>query len=453
MHFSLKDTICAIATPEGAGALAIVRISGPAAVAMADAIFTRDLKQMPANSASYGWIRKGSEVVDEAIAVLFKAPQSFTGDDTVEFTLHGSPYIRQRVLELLINEGAQIARAGEFSMRAFVNGKLDLAQAEAIADLIASESEASHQLAIKQLRGGFSKELTAMREKLIEFAALVELELDFGEEDVEFANRDDLRNLVIEIRDKLKLLSHSFKLGNAIKKGIPVAITGAPNVGKSTLLNALLGEEKALVSEIAGTTRDAIEDRIAVEGVEFRFIDTAGIRETQDVVEKMGIERSLQKIDEAQIVLVLTDPNTQKAEEINHMLSAIPDEKFVILLGNKSDAGKNLSHLNIDHNNQLSISALQGTGLPELKTLLVEYVRQSGYTGNEILLTNVRHYEALSQAVSALDTALNGMEQKISSDLFAMDIRQAMHYMGEVTGQICTDDLLGYIFGRFCIGK
>jgi tRNA modification GTPase len=361
--------------------------------------------------------------------------------------------VRQRVMELLVAEGVNVARPGEFSMRAFMNGKMDLSQAEAIADLIVSENAAAHNLAIKQLRGGFSRELSQMREKLIEFAALVELELDFGEEDVEFANREELRTLVTEIRNRLAALADSFRLGNAIKKGIPVAIVGAPNVGKSTLLNALLGDDKAIVSDIAGTTRDAIEDRMLIDGIEFRFIDTAGIRDTEDVVERIGIERSFQKIDEAQVVLVLADLSRQQSEEIAAMLDRIPDDKHLILLGNKSDTGTTLESLGLSHEPQLNISALRGDGLDALRNLLLGYVRESGFTGQEVMLTNVRHYEAISKAREALDRALEGMDNGISGDLFAMDIRQALHFMGEVTGQISTDDLLGYIFGRFCIGK
>jgi tRNA modification GTPase len=449
--YTRSDTICAIATPEGPGALAIVRLSGSKAIAIADAVFTRNLVEMPANSASYGWIRKGAEVVDEAIAVLFRGPQSFTGEDTVEFTLHGSPYVRQRVLELLVDAGANIAQPGEFTMRAFLNGKMDLSQAEAIGDLISSESAAAHQLAIKQLRGGFSRELSDLREKLVEFAALVELELDFVEEDVEFANRGELRDLVSHIHERISRLAGSFKLGNAIRKGIPVAIAGAPNAGKSTLLNALLNDDKAIVSEIAGTTRDAIEDRISVQGIEFRFIDTAGLRETTDVVEKIGIERSYQKVDEAVIVLLLFDMESEPLDDVLATARKLSTGKHLILVGNKSDRISTVPA--IADFPFIAISARDGQGVETLSQVLVDYVRQQGYTGNEVLVTNTRHFEALSRANEALQRVLQGLDNNLSGDLVAMDIRQALHYMGEVTGQVSNDELLGFIFGRFCIGK
>lgn len=411
---------------------------------------------------SYGRIFDGNEVVDEVVLTLFKAPASFNGEDTVEFSCHGSPYILERVLGLLLKKGARIAEPGEFTLRAFLNGKMDLSQAEAVADLIASRSKASHKLAMHQMRGGFSREIDALRERLIHFASMIELELDFAEEDVEFADRDDLKSLVDELCEILRKLIDSFATGNVLKNGVPVAITGAPNQGKSTLLNALLNEERAIVSEIAGTTRDAIEDEITIGGVRFRFIDTAGIRETSDTIESMGISKALEKARTASVVLYLVDAAETTREEVNKFVAAFRTQlgegaHRLIVVANKMDKAKGseaeIRNKFSDFNDVVYLSALKKENLDALQQKLLEGVNAGAIEHGELMVTNARHHRALSQALEALADVRRGLDENITGDFLAIDIRKALHHLGEITGKITTDDLLGNIFSKFCIGK
>lgn len=460
LHIGNHDTICALSTAPGLGAIAVIRVSGPEAIDVVDAMFSRSLvpkdTQASSRSASlhYGDLKDGDKLLDEVVLSVFRAPHSYTGENTTEISCHGSPFIQQEIIKALLDRGIRLAQPGEFTMRAFANGKMDLSQAEAVADLIASESSAAHGLALKQLRGGFSQELKELREKLIHFASLIELELDFGEEDVEFADRQDLKDLVDEIKGVVKSLVDSFATGNVIKSGVPVAILGAPNMGKSTLLNALLNEERAIVSEIAGTTRDTIEDTMNIDGIQFRFIDTAGIRETQDTIETIGIERAWKKASGASIVIYLVDASTTTEEEITEIRStfvekANNDRGTLLIAGNKSDLSPSLSSgLSFD----LALSALEGSGISDLKEHLVTII-QSGLNTTGTVVTNARHYEALSNALSSLIDVRNGLDSDITGDFLAIDIRKALHHLGEITGEITTDDLLGNIFSRFCIGK
>lgn len=465
---NFDDIICATATASGMGAIAIVRVSGKGSIELCNSIFpSKDLGKVSSHSLHYGNIQENKEIIDEVLISVFKDGKSFTGEDSIEISCHASPYIISGILELLIKRGARLATPGEFSMRAFYNGKMDLAQAEAVADLIASESKAAHRLAMNQMRGGYSREIKQLREKLIDFAALIELELDFGEEDVEFANREDLKKLVGGILSRIKNLSESFTQGKAIKNGIPVAIVGEPNVGKSTLLNAILKEDKAIVSDIAGTTRDVIEDTVNINGMTFRFIDTAGIRETTDKIEKMGIERTYSKVDQAQVIFYLTDAIEDSAEKINEMLgrlkSKIEDqEKQLFVVANKVDkAGIEQEKIPSEVKskfkgieNVIYLSALKNEGVDELVDKLSE-IASTQLSGSEgTIITNARHFAALQKTAESLQRVLEGMENNISGDFLAMDIRQGMHYLGEITGEIDIDrDILGSIFGRFCIGK
>jgi tRNA modification GTPase len=461
MHIDSSDTICALSSPAGVGAIALIRLSGPDALKIASAVFSRSLLTAAGHSARFGRIMDGQHIVDEAVAVIFRGPHSFTGEDTVEFNCHGSLYVQQEVLQLLIRSGARMAKPGEFSMRAFMNGRMDLSQAEAVGDLIAAESEAAHRQAMHQMRGGFSREIRALREELIRFASLVELELDFAEEDVEFANRDQLHALVNHITQVVNGLRDSFALGNAMKNGVPVAIAGAPNMGKSTLLNALLNEERAIVSDIAGTTRDTVEDQITIDGVRFRFIDTAGIRATEDTIEKLGIERSFAKVKEARIVLLLMDAWKSTPEEVMDMVRSIKDSSAggaeIILLANKVDQRAEpfqqeewakQTGLRV-----LPISAKAGTNLTELKRLLVESAGIRAQSTGETVVTNLRHYEALTRASQALADIQLGLQSGLTGDLLTIDIRRTLYHLGEITGEINADDILNSIFSTFCIGK
>ncbi len=455
-----NDTICALSTPEGVGALAIIRISGPDALTVLKPFFKKDLSKVDTHTVHYGAIKDGDVWIDEVVLSVFKGPRSFTGQDTVELTCHGSPYIRQRILQLLIENGCRMAEPGEYSMRAFMNGKVDLSQAEAIADLIASSSQAAHKLAMNQMRGQFSRKINELREKLIHFASLIELELDFSEEDVEFADRNELRTLVVEIQGVVRELMASFATGNAIKNGVPVAILGAPNMGKSTLLNALLGDERAIVSSIAGTTRDTIEDETVIEGVRFRFIDTAGIRETVDEIETIGIDRAWDKAQKAQIVLYLVEAATMDEakvkDNLDELRSRVGGDAKVYLLINKVDQITDPAQakaLAADFKNAYLISAAHGTGLDDLKKTLADEARSLQNEGSDVVVTNIRHYEALANTNKALDGVLHGLESRITGDFLAIDIRRALHHLGEITGEITTDDLLGNIFSKFCIGK
>jgi tRNA modification GTPase len=457
---SEQKTICALSTPSGAGAIAVIRLSGKDTFSILGQVFSKDLSSAQSHTTHFGMIKKGDHIIDEVVATIFRGPNSFTGEDVVEISCHGSAYIQQQIIQLLLESGASMASPGEFTMRAFFNGKMDLSQAEAVADLIASSSAASHQLAMQQMRGGFSKEIAKLRQQLIDFASLIELELDFSEEDVEFADRQNLKDLVNEIQTITKGLIDSFAVGNVIKNGVPVAIVGVPNVGKSTLLNALLQEERAIVSNIPGTTRDSIEDKMVIEGIEFRFIDTAGLRETADTIEKIGIERTYDMVDAASIVLYMVDAQESSNELIGKTIAAFQEriantDKHLIIVANKidqtTDADLPARFEGIE--NVQYISAKEQQNIDTLKQLLVEQVNLGTIGNNEVIVTNSRHYEALSKAHEALLNVQNGLNTNVSGDFLAMDIRQALHYLGEITGEITTDDLLGNIFGKFCIGK
>lgn len=458
------DTIVALSTPAGIGAMGVIRLSGPQAIALAGKLFTGlDIASAPSHTLHFGIIHDGDEVVDEAVAGLFRAPRSYTTQDVVEISCHGSPYIIQRILQLLIKYGARPAQPGEFTMRAFFNGRLDLSQAEAVSDLIAAETAAAHHIAINQMRGGYSNELKVLREKLLNFASLLELELDFSEEDVEFANRMQLIELLDEMEDKLKRLSESFRLGNVLKNGVSTVIAGKPNAGKSTLLNTLLNEERAIVSEIAGTTRDTLEEIMNISGIAFRLTDTAGIREASDIIEKKGVERTMQKIKQAAIIIYLFDM-TEMDEDIKHWSTFLGDAKVVssqwseknsylgiVPVANKMDLSDKKLKMNIP--GILYISAKSGEGIEALKAKLYEIAMSSAEPQQNIVLSNIRHLEALQSTLSSIDNARAGIINKISGELVASDIRSALNHLGEITGEVTTDDLLGNIFGKFCIGK
>jgi tRNA modification GTPase len=455
------ETICALSSPPGIGAIALVRMTGPDAVRIAQSVFSKDLSKALSHKAVHGWIMDGAERVDDVLLTLFLAPHSFTGEDTVEIACHGSIFIQRRILELLSREGAQPARGGEFTMRAFMNGKMDLSQAEAIGDLIASESAAAHRQAVHQMRGGFSKEINALREKLIHFASLVELELDFAEEDVEFANREQFRVLLNEIVNVVEHLRQSFKLGNALKNGVPVAILGAPNAGKSTLLNALLNEERAIVSDIAGTTRDTIEEHITIDGVRFNFIDTAGIRDTRDTIENIGIGRAIEKARSASIILLIFDATTTHHEAFlnfkDYILREAGHDKHVIVLANKVDdshfdSGVFERHFGKEEN-LILISAKQGTHIAELQQALRNTIDLGQVHSGETIVTNARHHAALERAAASLQEILLGLDSGLTGDLLSIDIRKTIYHLSEITGQVNADDLLHNIFSKFCIGK
>lgn len=460
-----NDIICAISTPPGMGALAIIRLSGTGCIALTDKIFKspggKKLADASRNTVHFGRVVDKDEILDEVLVSVFHAPHSFTGEESVEISCHGSVYIQQKLLELFLTIGARIAQAGEFTQRAFKNGKFDLSQAEAVADLIASESKASHRVAMNQMRGGFAKKLALLRDKLLHFASLIELELDFSEEDVEFANRNHLFDLTVNIEKEIETLADSFRMGNAIKSGIPVAIIGETNVGKSTLLNLLLNEDKAIVSDIHGTTRDVIEDVVNINGVTFRFIDTAGIRQTSDVIESMGIERTYQKIEQASIVIWMIDLTTSidKIESLASLITPKLQDKNLILLFNKADL------LSVDQQEEfnsilpdleatrLFISAKQHHNTNQLQDLLVNTAAIPSIGEDDVIVTNMRHYQALKKALEAIIRVKEGLELEITHDFLAQDIRECMFYLGEITGQISTDEILGSIFSRFCIGK
>ena len=453
-----NDTICALSTANGMGAIAVIRVSGEKAFDIVSSIFSKDLNQVGTHTAHFGRIRNEEEIIDEVLLTVLHGGKSFTGEPTVEIACHGSTYIQQQILQLLITKGCRTAQPGEFTMRAFMNGKMDLSQAEAVADLISSQSKRAHQVAMNQLRGSFSNELRDLREKLIHFASLVELELDFAEEDVEFADRTELKALVKEVLTYIQKLIRTFDLGNALKNGVPVAIVGAPNTGKSTLLNQLLGEERAIVSDIAGTTRDVIEETLNIDGILFRLIDTAGIREglsdsDSDKIEAIGIERSKQKIQQAQLVLVLADVTREDVQEVARWVLEIqannPD-KHVLLVLNKTDVQQVTLTENVP---SLSLSALTGDGISELSSWMVEQITQGVDIQQEVIVTNARHVEELQKTAVALQAASEGLENGTTGDFIAMDIRQGMYHLGNITGDISTDDLLGNIFSKFCIGK
>ena len=439
------DTISAISTPYGIGGIAVVRISGPDAIHIAERV-TCPLQDAKTYTVRHTWLRRGEEVLDEVLVSVFRAPHSFTGEDVVEIACHGSLYIQQEVLRWLTDAGARIAKAGEFTQRAFLNGKMDLTQAEAVADLIAAETKAEKELALSQLRGGISTELATLRERLLHFTSLIELELDFADhEELEFADRSELKALAEEIARKLTDLTVSFRTGNAIKNGIPVAIAGATNAGKSTLLNALLGEERAIVSDIHGTTRDTVEDTIIIDGVLFRFIDTAGIRETSDSVEALGIARSKQAIEKAQIVLYVRDLTRPETDEITEFAK----DKTVITVWNKADLEQNKNK--ISGSRSITLSALQGE-VSELKKLLVETAKGL-CSHNGTVISNARHYEALVRALEAIRRVQEGLNANQSGEFLSMDLQDCLAALGEITGQITSQEVLNNIFSKFCIGK
>lgn len=489
---NLTDTIAALATPPGTGAIAVLRLSGPRALIIADGIFRgKRLENQPSHTAHFGRIEdEQGRALDEVLATVFRAPKTYTGEDLVEISVHGSPYIQQEVLQLLLRRGARLAQPGEFTLRAFLNGKMDLSQAEAVADLVASESQAAHSVALRQLRGGFRNEIARLREELIHFASLVELELDFSEEDVEFADRNDLKTLVQNIRGYIRTLLQSFALGNALKTGVATVIAGRPNAGKSTLLNALLNEERAIVSDIAGTTRDTIEETLNIHGVQFRLIDTAGIREAQDQIEAIGVQRTLEKIQQASILVYLWDVTAMTLAEVHADLEnltsnpstegegrSLPGKMKVLVVCNKMDRNPYFkpewltdpaapdvypylqsdppakNRIGLSPEQVVTLSAKNGMNIAYLKEKLFELAIGEDTHRESTVVTNARHYDALQRADQALADVLTGLNTGITGDFIAQDIRRALAYLGEITGEIGVEDLLGNIFGKFCIGK
>lgn len=458
------DTICALSTSPGVGAIAVIRLSGSKAISITDGMFRSrkagfKLKDAGSHTLHFGEFYDQEKILDEVVVSLFKAPNSYTGEEVVEISCHGSVYIQQRILELVIDAGARLAAPGEFTFRAFMHGRFDLSQAEAVADLVASNSESSHQLAMQQMRGGFSQKIATLRARLIDFASLIELELDFSEEEVEFANREELSVLLQAIKTEIEHLKQSFELGNVMKHGIPVAIAGSTNVGKSTLLNALLNEEKAIVSDIPGTTRDAIEDTISINGVLFRFIDTAGIRDTDEPIETIGIGRTFEKMNQAAVVLYVFDITTASEDEIDEALADIRDqlhdpEKQIIPVANKTDLLTEAPHTfkKLVEMETIFVSAKRNENI----NLITDKLLQSAHAGSsndQTIVYSLRHFEALSLAGQSIENIEKGFADGIPSDLVAIDIRQALHHLGTITGEVSNDELLANIFGRFCIGK
>ena len=456
-HLPEDPAIVALATAPGQGAIAIVRMSGKEAINICNKVFpAKDLTQMPGHTIHFGSIRDGDQIIDEVLVSLFKEPRSYTKEDLVEISCHGSSYIVQQIIQILLKNGARLAQPGEFTKRAFMNGQFDLAQAEAVADLISSDSQASHRTALHQMRGGFSKQIRELRESLIHFASMIELELDFSEEDVEFASREELKQLVEKLQQVIEPLLNSFQLGNVIKNGVPVVIAGKPNAGKSTLLNALLNEEKAIVSDIPGTTRDFIEDEITIEGIKFRFIDTAGLRETDDTIEALGVARSREQINKAALVIYLIDLVDNSLEDVQNEIAEIhahtQTQTPYILVGNKVDKATTELVEALKDVEIILLSALNKEGLDELKTRILQAVSPDA-TNDQTMITSLRHYQSLKDTHIALEDVLKGIAQGVSNDLLALDIRTALHHLGEITGEITTEDLLENIFSKFCIGK
>ena len=482
-----SDTIIALATPSGIGAIGVIRLSGPDAISLVNEVFGgKDLSIQHSHTIHFGTIRDGNQIIDEVLVSLFVGPKSYTRENVVEISTHGSAFIIESIIKLLIRKGARPANPGEFTLRAFLNGQLDLSQAEAVADLIASNSQASHQVAMQQMRGGFSGELQHLRDQLIHFAAMIELELDFGEEDVEFANREQLKGLIYQIQRILHRLIQSFEQGNVMKNGVPVVIAGKPNVGKSTLLNALLNEERAIVSEIAGTTRDTVEDEMIIGGLRFRFIDTAGIRETVDIIEAKGVERTHEKIKQAKLIIYLVDPeqNVKEIEtqvkylnELNipflvvvnkrDLVSAEFEEELSVISYQISDNRQQMtdnraptsnlvphtSDFRPQTSNLIFISARNKDGIDLLKQEILRKINLHSINTDDVLISNIRHLEALQKTEDSLNRVLINIDNPITSDFLASDIKQALYYLGEITGQVTTDDLLETIFSKFCIGK
>jgi tRNA modification GTPase len=462
-----QSTICAISTSPGIGAIAVIRLSGSDALQIAGKVFqspnkNKLLTEQPANTLHFGQIVFKNEVIDEVFVAIFRTPHSFTGEDIVEISCHGSTFIQQKILEVLIEYGARMALPGEFTQRAFLNGKMDLSQAEAVADVIASSNAAAHKLAINQMRGGFSKEINALRSQMLHFTAMIELELDFAEEEVEFANRAELRKLTEKIEALLRKLRNSFQLGNAIKNGIPVAIIGETNVGKSTLLNALLNEEKAIVSHIHGTTRDVIEDVVNIHGAAFRFFDTAGIRDTKDHIENLGIERSYNKLNLATVVLLVVDmqnPYPIVKQRIDKIRKRISSDQKLIIVANKIDSGlhETIQQMEVteinDNEKLIFIAAKKKQNLEELIEMMIHSVNIDAVNQEDVIVTNARHFEILKNAHEAIVRVLNGLDSGITGDFLAQDIRECLHYLAEITGEVGTEEVLGHIFKNFCIGK
>jgi len=454
-----QNTIVALATPPGAGAIAIIRLSGKEAITIATEVFNsisgKELLKQKSHTVHLGNIVDGSRIIDEVLATVFKNPNSYTGENVVEFSCHGSSYIQQEIIQLLLRKGCRMATAGEFTLQAFLNGKMDLSQAEAVADLIASDSKASHQLAIQQMRGGFSTEIEELRIQLLNFASLIELELDFSEEDVEFANREEFQKLIKKITILLKKLIDSFATGNVLKNGIPVAIVGRPNSGKSTLLNSLLNEERAIVSNIAGTTRDTIEDEITIGGIRFRFIDTAGLRETTDEIEKIGVERALEKLEKSAIYIYLFDSTEMSVLEVKKELDNFTTTSKQLIVANKIDKASKEELFAINNSNLpfLTISAKSKDSLDVLSSSLLNIAGIEALDSNQLMLTNSRHYDVLIKSLEEISKVQEGIDNHLTGDLLAIDLRQALYFLGEITGKVSNDDLLGNIFANFCIGK
>jgi len=454
-----KETIIALATPNGLGAISVIRISGNDAIIITDKLFKaknkKPLSSQKSHTVHLGHIIKDKNELDEVLITIFKGPHSYTGEDTIEISCHGSTYIQQEILDLFVDNGIRIANPGEFTLRAFINGKMDLNQAEAVADLIASENEGSHKLAMQQMKSGFSNDLKKLRSELLHFTSMIELELDFSEEDVEFAERGEFKKLTNKIQSELKTLIDSFKSGNVLKNGISVAIAGKPNAGKSSLLNTLLNEDKAIVSDIPGTTRDSIEDSLIINGIKFRFIDTAGLRETKDIIESKGIEKTKEKISNAKILLYLFDVNDINVNEIKSSLKTFKrDDLSIILVRNKIDLkNKNKSLLKeLNDKEVIEISATNHKSVSVLKKRLVNEVDiLNPYT--DVIISNSRHYEALKNALKAIQEVNKGLKNNLSGDLLSVDVRRSIQFLGEITGEITNDDVLGNIFAKFCIGK
>ena len=451
------ETIVALATPQGIGAIGVIRVSGSKAFTIMDTLFlSKKVSLQNSHTVLVGLLKDDDEVLDEVVLAIFKNPKSYTGEDVVEISCHGSPFIQEKIIKTLVKKGCRIAKPGEFTQRAFLNGKLDLTQAEAVADLIASNTEASRNTAIKNMRGGFSSSLSELREQLIRFSAMIELELDFAEEDVEFADRTALSNLIKQLYQSTTQLLHSFHLGNVIKNGVQVAIIGKPNAGKSTLLNTLLNENRAIVSEIAGTTRDTIEEILNIDGVLFRLIDTAGLRlHTNDLIESIGIEKSFEKMRSANLVVYLFDVNTMPVNELQNTVKDFEEEGLnYLLVGNKIDeANNNLQQQFALFTNTIFISAKSNNNIDILKKTLVQQAVRGNINTEATIITNARHHEALQQLLASLHDIQEGLKDKTPGDLLALDIRQSLHFLGLITGEITNEDQLDFIFSKFCIGK
>ena len=449
------DTIVALATAQGVGAISVIRLSGEEAISITQSVFKgKDLREQPSHTIHFGTIHDEGNIIDEVLVSVFKAPHSFTTENAIEISCHGSPLIVKEIIKVLLKKGARLATPGEFTKRAFLHGRFDLAQAEAVADLINAETDNARQAALNQMRGGFSQEINRLREELIHFASLIELELDFGEEDVEFAKRDDLKLLIQKIQGYLTSLIKSFDQGNVIKNGVPTVIAGKPNAGKSTLLNVLLNEDKAIVSDIAGTTRDSIEDEIVLGGINFRFIDTAGLRETQDVIEALGVERTKDKMKKASLIIYLVDLTNTSLAEIEKEIESLTALGIpYIKVGNKLDKGDPKLVDQLRKQDFIFISAKQHEHIDALKENILSLFEIQHVKTGDVMVTNLRHYQNLLQTNESLTRVLEGMDKGVTGDFLAMDIRQSLHYLGEITGSITTEDLLANIFGKFCIGK